>query len=70
MSDPGLALFQSLPRRSGCVDDRPIDRASIIFLLKSGNLRRGVGRIGLAVTDTVQPGRKVGDEKKADKPDT
>ena len=49
MSDPGLALFQSLPRRSGCVDDRPIDRASIIFLLKSGNLRRGVGRIGLAV---------------------
>ena len=70
MSDPGLALFQSLPGRSGCIDNRPIDRANTIFLLKSGNLRRGVGGVGLAAADAVQPGRKVGDEKKADKPDT
>ncbi len=53
MSDPGFALLQSLPGRPGCIDDRPIDRANIIVLLKSGNLRRGVGRDGLPLTDTV-----------------
>src|SRR5260370_27141732 len=40
MSDPGLALLQSRLGRPGCIDDRPIDRASIIFLPKSGNLLR------------------------------
>jgi hypothetical protein len=54
----GSALLQSLPGRSGCIDDRPIDGANTIFLLKSGNLRRGVGRAGLAVTvSSWSPGR-------------
>jgi hypothetical protein len=54
----GSALLQSLPGRSGCIDDRPIDGANIIFLLKSGNLRRGVDRAGLAVTvSSWWPGR-------------
>src|SRR5258708_1374911 len=29
----GSALLQSLPGRSGCIDDRPIDGANTIFLL-------------------------------------
>jgi hypothetical protein len=54
----GSALLQSLPGRSGCIDDRPIDGANTIFLLKSGNLRRGVDRAGLAVTvSSWWPGR-------------
>ena len=44
---------------------RPPDhRANMMFLLRSGNLRRGVGRLDLAGIDTVLPGRKVQHEKK------
>jgi len=68
-SDPGLALLKGLSGRSGCIDDRPFDRADIIFLLKLGNLGRSVGCIELAATDAVQSGRKVRYEKEADKPD-
>ena len=64
MSNPGLALLKSPSGRPGCIDDRPIDRANIIFLLKSGNLRLGIGRVGLPVTGKVLPGRKAGHEKK------
>ncbi len=61
-------MLKGLFRRSGCIDDRPIDHADIIFLLKLGNLRCGVGCIELAATDTIQSGRKVRYEKQADKP--
>jgi hypothetical protein len=70
MSDPGLALLQSLPGASRMHRDYcSVDRDSIIFLLKSGNLQRGVARVGGAVTDTGLPGCKVNYEKKADKSD-
>ena len=42
-SNPGLALLKGLSGRSGCIDDRPIDRADIIFLLNLGNLGRSIG---------------------------
>ncbi len=69
-SDPGLAWHQKSAWASRSIDDRPIDRANMMFLLRSGNLRRGVGRLDLAGIDTVLPGRKLQHEKKADKPDT
>src|SRR5258708_3720451 len=65
--DAGLAPLQRLLRCPGGVDVSPIDRADIIFLLKSGNLRRGIGCIALAAADTAQSGLEVGGEKKADK---
>jgi hypothetical protein len=68
MSDPRLGVFQCLPGCSRCIDDSLIDRADIIFLLQSGNLRRSVGRIVLPAADTAQPGRKVRHEKETDKP--
>ena len=68
-SDPGLALFQGLLGRSGRIDDRPVDRANIIFLLKFGNLGRRIGGVALAAADAAQSGRKIGDEKEPDKPD-
>src|SRR6266849_3232951 len=52
---PGLALLQSLPGRPGSINYRPLDSASIIFPLKSGNLRGGVGRIGFPVTERFNP---------------
>jgi hypothetical protein len=69
MSDPGLALFQSLPGRSRRIDDDPIDLANIIFLLEPGNLGRSIGCIALTTTDAAQPGRKIRYEKEAGKPD-
>jgi hypothetical protein len=69
MGDAGLAPVQRLLRCPGGVDVSPIDGADIILLLKSGNLRRGIGSIALAMADTAQPGLEVGGEKNADKTD-
>ena len=60
---------QRLRRRSGGIDDHPIDRADIIFLLKPGDFGRGVGCIALAAADAAQSGGKIGYEEEADKPD-
>ncbi len=70
MSDPSLAVFQSLSWCSRCIDDDPVDCTDVVFLLKPGDLGRGVGRIALAATDAVHSGRKVGYEKEAGKRDT
>src|SRR5260370_32745393 len=67
-SDLRLASLESLLGRAGRIDDRPIDRADLIFLLKPGDLRRRVGCVALTKTDTAQSGRKVRYEKEADKP--
>jgi hypothetical protein len=67
MDDAGLASLQRLLRCPGGVDVSPIERADIIFLLKSGNLRRGIGCIVLAAADPAQSGLEVGLKKKADK---
>src|SRR5260370_23054845 len=69
MIHPGLTLYQSLLRWAGCIDDCPIDRTDIIFLLKPGDFGRGVGCIARAAADAAQSGGKIGYEKEADKPD-
>ena len=69
MSDLDLALFQGLFWCSGCINDSPVDRTDIIFLLNFGNLRRRVGCIVFTAADTAQSGRKVSREKEPDKPD-
>src|ERR1700680_2920327 len=69
VSDPGLALYQGLLWRSGCIDDSPVNPADIIVLLNFGNLRRCVGCIALAAADAAHSGRKVSREKEPDKPD-
>jgi hypothetical protein len=45
VSDPALALYQSLLWASGGIDFRPVNRADTIFLLNFSNLRRSVGCI-------------------------
>src|SRR3954465_8181913 len=50
---------------SGCVDARPTDNADIIALLQRGNLRRGIGGIAVAFTDSGLPGRNVCNQEQA-----
>src|SRR5450755_3366994 len=69
MSDVGSALFQGLLGRSRGIDDHPVDRADIELFLKSGTLRRRVGRVARAATDAAQSGRKVGHQKESGKPE-
>ena len=53
----------------GCIDDRPIDCADIVFFLKPGNLGGGVGCVALAAADTALSRRKISLEKEAGKAD-
>lgn len=69
LCDPALASQESLLQGPGSINYGPIDRANTILLLKFGNLRRGVGCIAPAAADAIEPGRQIGYEKEADKPD-
>jgi hypothetical protein len=67
LSDLALASPQGKFRRSGSIDDRPIERTDIISFLKSGDLARSVGRIALATANAIHSRRKICLQKEADK---
>jgi hypothetical protein len=56
---------QGLLRRSRSVDLCPIHSAEVVFLLKLGNLGRGIGCVGVAAANALLTDRKVSGQKKA-----